>query len=70
MASWKSSSSPVAPEHEKLCLKSKMISNLIVIENVKGAIVSLKFLEDAHGLFAKPTFWLLRITLQVKVSNE
>ena len=47
-----------------LIQKSKRKTSLVVIEYVKGAIVSLKVLEDANSCFAEPTLWLLRITLE------
>ena len=40
-------------------------TNLIVIEDVKGAIVCLKVLEDANSLLAEPALGLLGISLEI-----
>ena len=64
LASWKNSSDPGAPEENHVDPEKQEETDLVVIEYVKGAIVSLKVLEDANSCFAEPTLWLLRITLE------
>ena len=66
MASWRRSSDPGAPAPNYLLFTVDLFNkaNLIIIENVKGAVICLQVLEDANSCFAEPALRLLRITLE------